>query len=461
MEKRKGDELMYVIILAGGIGERLFPLSREYYPKQFIQLNGQQSLFQKTYLRSLRLSTSDKIYVVTNRIHQYLVLNQIKELGYAIPDKNLLVEPIRRNTLPAITMAMQQIHNEEYSSTVVVFPSDHMIEDAITDEIIAAEPAAFDNLVIFGTKPTSPNTGYGYIRLGEELNQGYRVDEFKEKPDEETAKLYIQCGYLWNSGISMFSTDIFFSELQRHCPNMYIQFTSTSKEVDYTKVTSVSIDKGLLEQSYRVIVIPITAKWNDAGSFKTLYASAERDQNRNVGSAEFIISYDNIVHAPGKHVGLIGVDHLIVVDTEDALLVCDQRDADRIKELVARYNKNHDLITKIHRTVYRPWGSYTILEETPQFKIKRVTVNPGQQLSLQLHYHRSEHWVVVKGMAEVEYNGESKLMRSGESMFVLSGTRHRLKNPGSIPLEVIEVQLGELLTEQDIIRFDDIYGRVG
>jgi mannose-1-phosphate guanylyltransferase/mannose-6-phosphate isomerase len=449
---------MYTIILAGGIGERLFPLSREYYPKQFIQLNG-HSLFQKTYVRALRLSSSENIFVVTNRIHQYLVLNQIKEMGYTIPDKNLLIEPIRRNTLPAITLAMKQIQDESHSDPVVVFPSDHIIEDSITDEIIAAEPAARDNLVVFGTKPMSPNTEYGYIKLGEELNQGYRVDEFKEKPDEETAKIYIQSGYLWNSGISMFSTEIFFRELQMYCPKMYVQFTGQG-DIDYTSLKSISIDQGLLEHSYRVVVIPITAKWNDAGTFKTLYADAERDQYGNAGAAEFIEAGNNIVNAPGKHIGLIGVNDLIVVDTTDALLVCDQKDAIRIKELVSRYNKNHDLITKYHRTVYRPWGSYTILEESPQFKIKRVTVNPDQKLSLQMHYHRSEHWVVVRGMAEVECDGETKLMRAGESTFVLSGTLHRLKNPGCIPLEVIEVQLGEHLSEHDIIRFDDIYGRI-
>jgi mannose-1-phosphate guanylyltransferase/mannose-6-phosphate isomerase len=448
---------MKSIILAGGVGTRLWPLSRQYYPKQFIPLDG-KSLFQKTYERAIRLSRPEGIFIVTNEIHQYLVRNQIEELGYSISDDHLFAEPEGKNTLPAISWAMQRIRSLYSSDTAVIFPSDHLLEDSALDQIRASEPLSREYLVTFGIKPASPHTGYGYIKPGKALSQGAFVDEFKEKPDEGTAKEYVRKGYLWNSGIFLLSTDCFFRELKKYQPDLFNAF-SEGHVPDYRKLESISIDYGLLEHSKKVAVIVLEAAWSDLGTFKALYDIKPHDSEGNVGTAEYFSAKNNFVQAPGKHVGLIGVHDLIVVDTSDALLICDNRHTEQVKNLVNRYNERGDPVTKFHRQVHRPWGSYTVLEETEIYKIKRVSVKPGQRLSLQLHHHRSEHWVVVSGTAEVELNGETRLLRQGESTFVRSGMKHRLKNPGIIPLEVIEVQLGEYLEEDDIIRFDDEYGR--
>jgi mannose-1-phosphate guanylyltransferase/mannose-6-phosphate isomerase len=448
---------MKSIILAGGVGTRLWPLSREYYPKQFLQLDG-RSLFQETWERAVRLSGPDNIWVVTNDIHLYLVKNQVEELGYTLDNLHLLVEPEGKNTLPAIGWALQRIRKSDPHATAAVFPSDHILGDAALGQIRAAEPVAKKYLVTFGVKPTSPHTGYGYIRPGRKLATGAVVEQFKEKPDEKTAKEYVRQGYLWNSGIFLLSADCFFAELKKYQPGLF-QALSKGKDPDYGSLDAISIDYGLLEHSKKVAVVPLEAEWNDLGTFRALYETEAHDREGNVGNAEFLSSRDNYVHAPGKRVGLIGVDNLIVVDTTDALLVCNSRQAEQVKNLVTQYNEKNDPVTKFHRQVHRPWGSYTVLDEGSRYKIKRVTVKPGEQLSLQLHHHRSEHWVVVNGTAEVELNGEKKLLRKGESTFVHSGMKHRLKNPGLIPLEVIEVQLGDYLEEDDIVRFDDEYGR--
>ena len=269
---------------------------------------------------------------------------------------------------------------------------------------------------------------------------------------------YVKKGYLWNSGIFLLSVPVFFEELKKYQSRLAAAFGG-SKSPDYGKLDSISIDYGLLEPSKKVAVVPLDTEWNDLGTFAALYEAEAHDGEGNVGTAEYLSARDNYVHAPGKHVGLIGVDNLVVVDTADALLVCNNRSTEQVKDLVGRFKERNDPVTRFHRQVHRPWGSYTVLEDSDGHKIKRVTVKPGQKLSLQLHHHRSEHWVVVSGTAEVELNGETKLLRQGESTFVRSGIRHRLKNPGLIPLEVIEVQLGEYLEEDDIVRFEDDYGR--
>ena len=444
------------IILAGGIGTRLWPLSRREYPKQFLRLRN-RSLFQMTWERARLLSGEDGITVVTNALHQYLVMNQLEEMGGALGRDRLLLEPEGRNTLPAITWAMEGIRGAGPGVTAAVFPSDHLLDDSVVGEVRAAAVLARDRLVTFGVKPTRPHPGYGYIRPGEDLGGGYRVAEFREKPDEATAARLIGEGCLWNSGIFLFPPETFFAELKKFQPGIAAAFAGG--EPDYRGLPSLSVDHGLLERSDRVAVVPLRAAWDDLGDFGALYEHEPHDGAGTAGEAEFIDARRNYVSAAGKHVGVIGVNDLVIVDTPDALLVCGRAETARVRELVERYDRRDDPITQYHLQVHRPWGSYTILEEAASYKIKRVSVHPGKRLSLQLHRHRSEHWIVVSGTAEIQLGDARFVLSPNESTFVRAGVRHRLGNPGEIPLEVIEVQSGEYLGEDDIVRFDDEYGR--
>ena len=444
------------IILAGGVGTRLWPLSRTYYPKQFLKL-WDRSLFQMTWERARILSGDDGITVVAGAIHRYLVMNQLEELGCAIRKDRLLLEPAGRNTLPAITWAMDLQRKGEPDTPAVVFPSDHLLEGSVVEEIRAAAGLARENLVTFGVPPTRPHPGYGYIHPGEDLGNGFRVREFREKPDAATAARLIGEGWLWNSGIFLLSPRCFSSELAKYEPGLARAFAGGTP--DYPALPSLSMDRGLLEKSDRVAVVPLRAPWSDLGDFGALYEHEPHDRAGNAGKAEFIDATGNYVHAGEKHVGVIGADNLVIVDTPDALLVCGREVTGRVRDLVARYEERHDPITQFHLQVHRPWGSYTILEESTSSKIKRVSVSPGKRLSLQLHRHRSEHWIVVSGKAEIQLGEERFVLSPSESTFVRAGVRHRLGNPGETPLEVIEVQSGDYLGEDDIVRFDDEYGR--
>ncbi|ACX72266.1 mannose-1-phosphate guanylyltransferase/mannose-6-phosphate isomerase [Methanocaldococcus vulcanius M7] len=456
---------MKSIILAGGVGSRLFPLSREYYPKQFIKFKAfEKSLFQLTFERTLKLSNIKDIYIITNEKHKFLVLGQIEELGYNFNEDNILIEPIGKNTLPAIYYGVKVIKERDGEDTVAVFPSDHLIEDGAKFTKTVKEGVKLTNnyLITFGIKPNKPHTGYGYIKPGEKLDVGYKVEEFKEKPDFETAKKYIKNGYLWNSGMFLFRTDIFEEEVRKHCPEVYEAFKEEDINEVYKKVPDISIDYGIMEKTDRVAVIPLNIKWSDLGSFDAIYDVFDKDENGNIIYGENVVlnSKNNLIYThSGKLASLIGVKDLIVVDTKDTLLICNKGDSQKVKDVVKNLKEKGDERVLFHKKVYRPWGCYEVLEEGRFYKVKKITVLPGKKLSYQLHYHRSEHWVIVKGMARVIIEGEEKFVRSGESIFVRSGYKHRLENPGKIPLEVIEIQVGEYLEEDDIVRFEDDWKR--
>ncbi len=452
------------IILAGGSGTRLWPLSREQYPKQFLKF-GKTSMFQDTLERCLVLSNITEIFVVTNESQKFLVSGQIKECGYDIPVENILIEPKGKNTLPAICFGMREIEKRYGSSVAGVFPSDHILDKSAMKIIAGAGSLASDSLVTFGITPRSPHTGYGYIKPGQALGAGYRVLEFREKPAITQAKKYVKEGCLWNSGMFLFKTDLFFSELKAHAPDVFKAFeTSDDINVVYDTAPSISIDYGIMEKSTRVAVVRLDENWSDLGNFDSMYEELEKDSSGNVvyGCDNVSIeSTDNLIYSkPKKLVSLIDIKGMVVVDTQDALLVCPRSSSQKVKDLVSILKKNDDERAYLHQTVYRPWGSYTILESSERHKIKNIMVMPEKRLSLQLHHHRSEHWVVVKGMAQVEVDGREFFLSPGESTFIKGGVKHRLSNPGKILLEIIEVQLGDSVAEDDIVRFDDEYGRV-
>lgn len=459
---------MKTLILAGGKGTRLWPLSRELMPKQFIRMFDEYSLFQKTVQRALTFSKPGEIFVVTNDMYRFRVLDDLRELGLELPENNILLEPQGKNTLPAIFWGIKRIEETFGDSVVAVLPSDHLIEanENYVKAFRNAEKLARNYLVTFGIKPTKPHTGYGYIKPGEKLEGGYLVAEFKEKPDLETAKRYVENGYYWNSGMFMFDTEVFAEEVKRHAPDVYEAFeTAESIGKAYELVPEVSVDYGVMEKTDRAAVVPLNAYWNDLGSFDAIYEVMEKDESGNavkVGGRKGyhigVNSRNNLVMT-SRLTATVGVEDLIIIDTDDALLVAHRGEGQRVKEVYRRLKEMNDERVMVHRTAYRPWGSYTVLEEGDRYKIKRLTVLPGKKLSLQMHYHRSEHWVVVRGTAKVRVGEKEILLRPGESTFIPAGVIHRLENPGKVVLEVIETQIGEYLGEDDIVRFADDFGR--
>jgi len=359
---------------------------------------------------------------------------------------------------------MKEIEKKFGNSIVGVFSSDHVLDKGAMQTISSAENLASDFLVTFGVVPSFPHTGYGYIKASEVCGQGYKVSEFREKPDFETAEKYIKESCLWNSGMFLFETGLFFEEVKKYAPSVFACFEKggSINEI-YANVEKISIDYGIMEKSDRVAVVKLDQKWSDLGNFEAIYDEFEKDSVGNViyDCDSLLLNSDgNLVYSKcGKIVSLIDVKDMVIVDTSDALLICPKSSSQKVKEIVSELKGRNDERAYIWQTVYRPWGSYTLLEVSPGHKIKNITVLPDHKLSLQLHYHRSEHWVVVKGMACVEVNGKKFFLRPGESTFISSGGKHRLSNPGKVPLEIIEVQLGELVDEEDIVRFDDVYGR--
>lgn len=443
-------------------------------PKQLLALDGAETLLQQTARRLRPCVDPSRTYCVTHVDHRFEVTGQLYSVDRGLA-KNVLVEPVGRNTLPAIAWAVAGIARSAPDALVGVFSSDHAIADEarFREAWVAAEEAADQGyLVLFGMRPTEPATGYGYIQAGAELATMskvpvHRVARFVEKPNRETAQRFLsEGGYHWNGGMFVFRASTFLDVLERHQPEIFALTSELAEHEDapadlYARLPDVSIDYGLLEKTGRVAMVPTAIGWNDLGSWEALYQQRDKDASGNMvqGDVVCVDSRNNLLWSDHGTVAVLGLEDVAVVQTRDATLVCPRAETPRLKDLVARVRETHRGLTECHQTVTRPWGSYTILEEGDRYKIKRIVVNPGQKLSMQMHYHRSEHWVVICGTARI-VNGESEIfLEENQSTYIPKTHRHRLENPGKIPLQIIEIQSGPYLEEDDIVRYGDIYGR--
>ncbi len=463
---------MKAIILAGGSGTRLWPVSRYGLPKQFIKLNGGKSLLCQTVERLAAVVPLRDIFVITNEDYRFHVQEDLRSVSPAI-ENNVILEPVGRNTAPATALVMKYcLEKLKCSKDEVIFicPSDHIIEpvEKFAKYAHQAETAArAGSIVTFGIKPSRPETGYGYIKKGGKVqgNDGvYKVEKFAEKPDMKTAEKYLEDGgYYWNSGMFSFTIAAMLAEFKAYAPEISRKMGAALAKMtaDFKSMPSISIDYAVMEKSKKTAVLPIDILWSDVGSWDSLPEVIKPDSEGNikVGDVLALDTQRTIVMGENRLISAIGIKDLIIVDTVDALLIVRRGQAQRVKEVVDMLKERKRREVVEHTTIYRPWGSYTVLEEGPRYKIKRIVVKPSQKLSHQLHYHRSEHWVVVKGAARVTIGKTTSLVHENESTYVPKSTGHRLENPGKVPLEMIEVQNGEYVGEDDIVRFNDIYGR--
>lgn len=473
------------VILSGGSGSRLWPVSREQYPKQFQCFNSNEhSLLQESALRLTGMSNILAPLVVCNETHRFLVAEQLQSASVAA--EKILLEPYARNTAPAVALAAQQVALQRPDTLLLVMPADHVIADpqAFRDAVENSRTLAEQGyLVTFGIEPDHPHTGYGYIHRGKPFSTGFKVDAFVEKPDAERAQAYLDSGdYLWNSGIFLFRADRYLEELETHAADIsqacQAAFDGRHEDLDFVRFDaealatcrSDSIDYAVMEQTSRAAVVPMDPVWSDIGAWDAifeLHSAADMQNNAVWGDVILHDTSHSLVHSHSRLVATVGVQDLIVVETEDAVLVADRHRAQDIKTIVESLKRNGRKESQALPQVYRPWGHYRTLVQMEGFQVKEIVVKPGEKLSLQMHYHRAEHWVVVAGTARVtlgEGHGDTEHMRGfllseDESTYIPLGTVHRLENPGQIPLKLIEVQTGSYLGEDDIVRFDDVYGR--
>ena len=465
------------VILSGGSGTRLWPLSRKQYPKQYLPLVGDNTMLQETILRLNGLDNLADPIIICNSDHRFLVAEQCQQID--INNPTILLEPVGRNTAPAIAAAALQSLQDSEDKLLLVLSADHAIQDidAFHQAInIATKQAQEGKLVTFGIVPTDANTVYGYIKSSKErINGSYKVEEFIEKPDLITAKSYLDQGnYLWNSGMFMFQAITLVKELNAYSPDIVVSVNdavnNAVQDLDFIRLDSQafksspsdSIDYALMEKSDNVVVVPLDAQWNDIGSWSALYDIGIKDGSGNVIKGDVIAQDTTNTYINANHhmVATIGVDNLIVVDTPDATFIAKQDRAQEVKSIIETLQSNDRNECGEHRKVYRPWGWYDSIESGKNFQVKMLHVNPGAKLSLQMHHKRAEHWVVVTGTATVINKKDKLTLREGESTYIPVGTTHGLENKTNEQLEIIEVQSGTYLGEDDIVRFEDIYGRI-
>jgi len=462
------------VIMAGGSGSRLWPLSRVLMPKQFLKLDGQQTMLQATVNRLNDVDALSPV-VICNEEHRFIAAEQLRQIGQL--DHNIILEPAGRNTAPAIALAAFAAVKKGIDPLLLVLAADHVIANtavftkAVND---AAHFATSGKLITFGIVPNAAETGYGYIKRGESVSAVFKVDSFVEKPSLAVAEQYVASGeYYWNSGMFMFKASVYLNELKQHRPDIYNACESAMKEVnpdlDFIRVNKEaflacpddSIDYAVMEKTSSALVVPLDAGWNDVGSWSSLWEISEKDVNGNVhyGDVFNTNSHNNYIYAETSLVATVGLQNVVVVQTKDAVLVASRDKVQDVKAIVQQLKAAERTEFKIHREVYRPWGKYDSIDSGQRYQVKRITVKPNEKLSIQMHHHRAEHWIVVSGTANVTVDGKDTLLSENESIYIPLGAIHALENPGKIPLELIEVQSGSYLGEDDIVRFSDRYGR--
>lgn len=466
---------MIPVILSGGSGTRLWPLSRQLFPKQFLPLSSENSMLQETFSRLDGLTMASPI-IVCNEEHRFIVAEQLRAQG--IENGQILLEPVARNTAPAIAMAAFEAVNKDKDAILLVLAADHVIgnvEHFHQAVVVAEQQAKMGKMVTFGIVPTNPEIGYGYIKRGTALDQGsFMVDSFVEKPDLPTAESYLLSGdYFWNSGMFMFKASRYLEELKQYRPDIYDACSQVSEQVDrnfdfirldkayFSACPSESIDYAVMEKTRDAVVVSLDASWNDVGSWSALWDIHQKDSDGNVlvGDVITLDVTNSYCHGTHRLVTAVGVESLIIVETPDSIMVASKDRVQDVKQIVEKLNKAGRQESVIHRKAERPWGSYDCIDQGDRFQAKRIIVKPGAALSLQMHHHRAEHWIVVRGTAKVTRGEETFLVSENESTYIPIGTKHRLENPGVVPLEIIEIQSGSYLGEDDIVRFEDTYGR--